>query len=69
MFDNPVYHGIPNDEVRWCARSNCKSIGKARDNGCTDNVKRLTWGGIGGVKVIKLISEVTVHALNLMLPI
>eukprot|EP00983_Pelagomonas_calceolata_P052588 1142912-Pelagomonas_calceolata.AAC.2 len=40
-------------------------VGKAGDNGCTDNVKCLTWGSIGRVKFIKLISEVTGHALNL----
>eukprot|EP00983_Pelagomonas_calceolata_P020913 657257-Pelagomonas_calceolata.AAC.1 len=69
MFDNHVYHGIPNDKACWCARNDCKSIDKARDNGCMDNVKRLTWGSIEGVKMIKLIFEVTGHALNLMLPI
>eukprot|EP00983_Pelagomonas_calceolata_P049576 1141572-Pelagomonas_calceolata.AAC.4 len=55
--------------VLFQSLSNCKSIGKARNNGCTDNIKRLTWGSIGGVKFIKLIYEVTGHALNLMLPI
>eukprot|EP00983_Pelagomonas_calceolata_P046801 1140343-Pelagomonas_calceolata.AAC.2 len=69
MFDDPVHHNVPNDDVCWCARSNCKNLGEARDNGCMDNVKRLTWGSIGGVQVIKLISEVTGHALNLMLPL
>eukprot|EP00983_Pelagomonas_calceolata_P033788 1058518-Pelagomonas_calceolata.AAC.1 len=68
MFDNPVYHSVPDGEVCWRAGSNCKSIGLARDNGCTDNVKHLPRGSIGGVKVIKLISEVAGHALNLMLP-
>eukprot|EP00983_Pelagomonas_calceolata_P084933 1156457-Pelagomonas_calceolata.AAC.2 len=48
MFDNPVYHGVQNNEVCWCARSNCKSVVKARDNVCTDDVKRLTWGSMGG---------------------
>eukprot|EP00983_Pelagomonas_calceolata_P041004 1137848-Pelagomonas_calceolata.AAC.1 len=67
MFDNPVYQSVPNDEVCWCARSHCENIGEARDNGCTNSVKRLAWGSIGGAKVIKLISEVTGHALNLVL--
>eukprot|EP00983_Pelagomonas_calceolata_P104113 1158987-Pelagomonas_calceolata.AAC.3 len=58
----------PSDQVCWCAGSNCESIGKAMDNGCTDTVKRLTWGSIGGVMVIELISEVTGHVLILVLP-
>ena len=44
MFDNPVYHWVPSDEVCWCAGSTCKSIGEARDNGCTDNIKRFDMG-------------------------
>eukprot|EP00983_Pelagomonas_calceolata_P044756 1139430-Pelagomonas_calceolata.AAC.7 len=39
MFDNPVYHGAPIwDKVCWGAGSDSKSIGKARDYGCMDNV-------------------------------
>eukprot|EP00983_Pelagomonas_calceolata_P047654 1140741-Pelagomonas_calceolata.AAC.3 len=55
---------VPNDEVCWCAGSDCKSMGKARVYGCPDNVERLTWGSIGGVKVIKINSEVTFKVMH-----
>eukprot|EP00983_Pelagomonas_calceolata_P131360 1161770-Pelagomonas_calceolata.AAC.3 len=54
MFDNPVNHSIPSDKACWGAGSNCKSIGKARVYGCTDNALHLAWGSTGGVTLSSL---------------
>eukprot|EP00983_Pelagomonas_calceolata_P082056 1155803-Pelagomonas_calceolata.AAC.3 len=47
-------------ESSWIIAAAVPFQSEAEDNGCTlctDNVKDLTWGSIGGVKFIKLISE------------
>ena len=69
MLDNISNHIIPDDQISFGAGGDGKSISKAGDDGCADDVKCLTWGGIGGSEGFYFFPEVACHTLDLVFPV